>query len=479
MLTPPGSPLSDSLAPVPATPAAETPPPTAPKPARRFTVGTLTYTTGSLALLAFWMSWGDFAWQLKERSVPPVVQVLLKKFSASDTFTAFILGTLPAAIGLLLVPIVSYRSDRHRGRWGRRIPYLLAPTPIIVLTMFLLAASPALGGQLHAALGEKSPGLNICVLGLMALSWGAFEVATTIANALFGALVNDVVPKEMLGRFFGLFRAVSLLAGIVFNKFIFGYSDNHYAEIFIGMGLVYAAGFTLMCLKVKEGGYPPPPAPIASSRPGIVSGVATYFRETYRHPFYVLAGCLIGLVGLVFMPVNFFSVYYAESVGMSRQSFGDHLATGYTISLGLAYFLGALADRFHPLRMGIVSLALYLAVTVWASFYARDPGNFGIAFVAHVALSGTFFTTTASLGARLFPKERFAQFVSAFGILGNVASMIMPLILGVALDWNGRHYPSTFVWSASLTTIALLGLLALHTQFMRRGGPKGYTPDPV
>ena len=48
-------------------------------------------------------------------------------------------------------------SDRHRGRWGRRIPFLLIPTPIIVLSVVGLAFSPLLGRHLHSALGASSP----------------------------------------------------------------------------------------------------------------------------------------------------------------------------------------------------------------------------------------------------------------------------------------------------------------------------------
>ena len=442
-------------------------------------VGTLVYTASGLTLLFLWLIWGDFAWQLKERSVAPVVQVLLKKFEATDLLTGFLLATIPAAIGLIVGPIMSYRSDRHRGRWGRRIPFLLIPTPIVVVTMFMMGASPWLGSRLDALLGAHSPGLNACVLGVIGISWGLFEIATITANSIFGALVNDVVPHQMLGRFFGIFRAVSLLAGIIFNKYIFGLSDTRYTEIFIGMGLVYGVGFTIMCLKVKEGTYPPPPSPDPGHRPSAVNSVITYFRETYTHAFYILAGCVMSLVGLIFLPVNLFSVYYAESVGMSRQSYGEHVATGYMISLFLAYFLGILADRFHPLRMGIISLVLYLTVAVWAAFYAMDPRNFGIAFVAHVVISGMYFTTTASLPQRLFPQDRFAQFISAFGILGSIASMLMPLILGAALDWNGRHYQTTFVWGAGLSALALAAMVVLYTRFLRLGGPRGYTPPPV
>ena len=61
-------------------------PPAADRPAPKlWTVGTLTYTAAGLTVLFSWLLWGDFAWSMKERSVTPVVQLLLKKFQASDT----------------------------------------------------------------------------------------------------------------------------------------------------------------------------------------------------------------------------------------------------------------------------------------------------------------------------------------------------------------------------------------------------------
>src|SRR5882724_12206607 len=88
-----------------------------------WTVGTLAYTTGGLVILFCWLLSGDFAWAMKERSVMWVVQLLIKKFEASDMEAGLLIGTLPQILALVLTPIVSYRSDRHRGRWGRRIPF--------------------------------------------------------------------------------------------------------------------------------------------------------------------------------------------------------------------------------------------------------------------------------------------------------------------------------------------------------------------
>ena len=78
-------------------------------------IDTLTYTTAGLVVLFSWLLWGDFAWSMKERSVSKVLALLLKTFHASDFVTGVLLLSLPAAITLFLAPIISYRSDRHRG----------------------------------------------------------------------------------------------------------------------------------------------------------------------------------------------------------------------------------------------------------------------------------------------------------------------------------------------------------------------------
>src|ERR1700750_1961119 len=96
-----------------------------PLSARRWHTGTLIYTFGALVALFFWLLWGDFALNLKERAGPPTLQVLLIKFHASDKQLALFGTVLPQLMAVLITPIVSYKSDRHRGRFGRRIPFLM------------------------------------------------------------------------------------------------------------------------------------------------------------------------------------------------------------------------------------------------------------------------------------------------------------------------------------------------------------------
>jgi len=437
-------------------------------------VGTLTYTAGGLVLLFCLLLFGDFAWQLKERSVGATAQLVLKKFQASDFLVGLLLSSVPAAIGMIIGPVISVRSDRHRGKWGRRIPFILVPLPFVVASMAGLAFAPAVGGHVHLWLGAVSPGYNFCVLGTFALFWGIFDIFSIMANAVFGGLINDVVPQEVIGRFFALFRMVSLVDGMIFNYFIIKHAEAHYFWIFIGTGLFYGIGFSIMLLNVKEGQYPPPKPVDENARPGRMHAIREYFRECYTTPFYlwVFIGGIV--CGMSFSPVNSFSIFYAKSLGMSMELYGKYLTVSFACSFVLAFFLGYLADRFHPLRLSMVAIGLYAATSVYGALFATDPRTFGFAFLAHTIISGTYFTSVASLGQRLYPKQKFAQFASAGGLMGAVFGGAMPPLIGLVLDLSHHNYRLTFVMGAFFATAGFVALAVVYRKFLKLGGHHNY-----
>ena len=86
-----------------------------------------------------------------------------------------------------------------------------------------------------------------------------FKFFNMFVGSVFWYLFNDVVPPQFLGRFMGLFRIVASGVTVLYNYFIFQYSVTHMRQILTGAALLYFFGFGLMCLRVKEGPYPPPP----------------------------------------------------------------------------------------------------------------------------------------------------------------------------------------------------------------------------
>ena len=442
-------------------------------PAKTWAVGTLVYTRAGLISLFGWLLWGDFALSLKDRSIPSVVQLQLQKLAASDTLNGFLIGSLPAIIGLLVMPVIGYRSDRHRGPRGRRIPFLIGFTVIAVISMLGLALSPQLGHGLDAALGAHSPGLTGCTLLSFSAAWTLFEFASIVlAGSLIGAFINDVVPHALLGRFYGLFRALSLIAGMAFNYWGFGEAENHANWIFVGMAVIYGVGFTVMCFKVKEGKYPPPPP--VEDRGHFLAPARTYFKESFAQPYYWWVFASIMFTWMAFVPFTLYSVFYAKSVHMDMTTYGKLLALTYLCSLVLAYPLGMLADKLHPLRVSAWLMVLYALATLGGGLFATNARGFAIALVVQGVLAGSWQTASASLAQRLFPQSRFAQLASAMGIIGGVTGVGLPPLVGLILDHTGHEYRYTLLMNFGFSALALFFTAVLYRKFRALGGPDHY-----
>jgi maltose/moltooligosaccharide transporter len=446
------------------------PDPAAGKNSKTWSIGTLTYTGAALSALFFWLLWGDFAASMRDRSIGPMVQLTLKQFHASDMLVGLLVGSLPLGLGVLMGPVLSILSDRHRGPRGRRIPFLLYAAPLAALSIVGFAFSPTLGNGLNALLGAHSPGYHACSLIVFGLFLVAFDVTNGIAGMGFGGLINDVVPHEVIGRFFGLFRAVSLAAGIFFNYSLMGKVETHAFWMFIGVAIIYGGGMVLLCFKVREGEYPPPgPKPS-----GPWEGISSYFKECFAKPYYLLLFASMTISGLAFAPVNSFSIFYAKSIGVSMDTYGKYLAFTYACSFVITYLLGSLADRFHPLRVSMACMVLYAAVAFWGGFSAFDQKTFAVAFILHGVVSGSYATGAASLGQRLFPKTKYAQYASAGGIFGTAFWMAVPPLVGAILDWSGHVYRYTFLMGAVLAVISTVLLALVYSRFKALGGMSQY-----
>lgn len=432
-----------------------------------WTAGTLSYTVSGIVTLFFLLLLGDFSWAMKERSVVQMIQLLFKTYGASDFFYGITVMALPSALGVIFNPIIGYRSDRCRSRFGRRIPYLLVSTPIAAGAMAGLAFSPALGAALARIIPLHE---NQAVLLFLGFFWIVFEFATVLSLGVFTALVNDVVPKKFLGRFYGLFRAVSLSAGILFNYWLLGYAQKYFSELFIIIGILYAAGFTVMCLRVKEGKYPPPP----DNKLSIAGQIKGYFSGSYSKPYYLLTFAFYALAIMMLAPMNAFSLFYSKNLAVPLDHYGKCIAISYAVSLGLSYPLGVLVDRTHPLFLTIWSAILYAVFSLAGFFFITAETSFLFFFFMHNVLAGCFYTVSASLMQRLLPHEKFAEYASANLVISSLANIIFMPVIGHLLDLSGHQYRYSLIIAMLFAgTTVILGYLVVQ-RFRQYGGKNDY-----
>jgi Na+/melibiose symporter-like transporter len=392
---------------------------------------------------------GEFAIAFRDRSAIPGVMELLRQHHASDTMIAVLVSALPALLGCVLVPIVGFRSDRFRSRWGRRLPFLMGITPVAALVLVALGNCTTFGRVTDQLLGSMSPGADTCVLAWFCLFWTVFEGVALVTVALYAGLVNDIVPRPVLGRFYAGFRIVSLIAGILFNLWIFRLTEHHLREVFLGIGLFFGIACMLMCVRIKEGEYGPPAVDGQDVMTWRAMGRA-YWRECVSDRYFLLVFLALTASELTFMPFNTFSQLYAESLGMDKAQLGKLLATSYALSIGLSSVIGWMVDRYSAASVTVWTMGLYLSVACGGFLAVHDLQSFSIVYVLHVVVAGTYYTAAASLPMVLFPRARFLQFDGAKRVLFSTSNIVLSFLLGPMLDSTSHDYGLTLLAGALL-----------------------------
>lgn len=446
-----------------------------------FKVGTLTYTRGALLTVMFWMLWADLCLQLME-SLPTIIPLQLKWLGASDKLIGFVKDSLPAALTVALVPLIGMQSDRHRGRMGRRRPFLLWCTiPVcafLVLLGFVDPISRALYGPLSSLSKVVTPaGLGIVLITVFAAGFFIFNV---YIMQVYQYLIADVIPQEAMGTFIGLFRAVGAIGGFVFHRWIFGHAETHTPWIYVCCAALYALAFFLLIWRVKEGEYPLPDA--EEQRPGPVMFIRRYAGECFGNSYYLKMFSIALFYWSAWVPFMTFVVFYATqtagpdyapSLGVSVDEFGKIKAWTFLPKVFIFMLLGPLVDRFHPLRVIIIGLAM-ITVTYLAGFFVvQTPNQFLYWWVSNEVAQAVFQLAYLAMFPVLLPREKFGQYFSANQLFFSIGLVGSPFLCGWLMDVI-KDYRYLYLWSAGSAALSLCFAFALFRHWKRLGGDAGY-----
>lgn len=464
--------------PPPVSPAAPTPP--GPKVYR---VGTLTYTRGTLLQVMFWMLWGDFFFQLFESVTPAMLPLQLRWEGASDTLIGFV-SSQSAILAFCIYPIIGMQSDRHRGRLGRRRPFLLWLTPPVVLSLILMGAAKPAGAWLHQLLsGLGGGGLTVagCTIAWIIVCYIMWVVFNAYVAQIYQYLFADVIPQEVMGKFFGLYRAVGAIGNIAFNRWALGWAEAYTLHVYVLIGLLYAAAFFLIVWRVKEPAYPPPPP--KQARTSALTHIKKYVSECYRHPFYLNFYCvsfffwasLVPLSFLVFFATTAGQPGYAATLGLTLQEFGQVKGWTFLIQIPTFFLMGPLIDRFHPMRVCIVGLFL-TSVTYFGCYWLIHGSNSLLFWWSiNQGAIAIYLSSGAALTPRMLPLDRYGQFFSANQTFGYLSLILFPPVCGWMLS-TVRDYRLIFILCGICTSLSCISLILLYRQWKQLGGDRGFKP---
>jgi Na+/melibiose symporter-like transporter len=426
-----------------------------------------------------------------ETVVPSIMPLKFSAIGAPNWALGLILTTIPNLMAAFINPFVSFRSDRLRCKWGRRIPFLAGATPFLVIFLILLGYSEPIGHWLQRTiLGGKTSDMAI-LLAVIGVFMVCFQFFNLFITSVYYYLFNDVVPQALLARFLALFRIVGGCAGAIYSYFILKYANTHMSEIFLASGVLYLVGFGMMCWKVKEGEYPPPPENVDNQN-GFIAEIKTFAVECFFHRFYWFFFFANSCAAMTWVSGAYSVLVATKIVGIDLATFGKIGGTCAIISMLLLYPAGYIADRYHPLRVlrGVSIINVLLAPLSITFYFNCHRFSHETAMWIYIGFSSIGLPIATLHNAselpmfmKLLPHERYGQFCSANALVRSCALILGGFACGWFLDLVKKLNPApeqcyrfVCVWSSLSFLGTLTFLWLLHREWQKLGGAESYEP---
>lgn len=334
--------------------------------------------------------------------------------------------TVYAIIDAIDNPIFGYISDRTRTRWGRRRPYLVVGAILLGLTMIALFAVPE-------TVAQDATTLVIWFAVFAILS----EMADSVINANYGALLPELYPKEKArAKANSIRQAFQMMAMVIalgltpiLAERVFGADDSPegYAPVAALYAVLAVAVIVYMAVGVHED-----PAVAREERPKLLASVRDIVTSKYFWTIGVVSACYGGAMALV---LNGVRLYVRYTLGG-----GAWTATllQVTVIVGAIGFITVWTVIVrHKGAAWTWRLALPTAAFCFVPLYYANSTSTAIVAGAFVAFgySGMLATNDLVL-ARVLDADAAAHgvhregvFLSAFGVLGRISGILMAVSL--------------------------------------------------
>jgi MFS family permease len=109
----------------------------------------------------------------------------------------------------------------------------------------------------------------------------------------------------------------------------------------------------------------------------------------------------------------FHQLFALNELKLDKATAGDAFALALFVSLPLFFVMGWLSDRFHPVRIVIVGMALLAAASMACYFFIHDAATFRTWTVVWTLAQTTYLGGQISLMPRMMPREEYGQYCSA------------------------------------------------------------------
>ncbi len=391
--------------------------------------------------------------------------LLLPPYVFLPAFYTQTLGLPLAAVGYVIIasrvfdalidPVIGFLSDRTRGRFGRRKPWIAAGAPLALVSVIFLFVPPAAPSLLQFAIGIFGMTLGWTMMMLPYAAWGAelsgdYHERTRVAGVregvgLLGTLIAASLPS-VLGAA--------------------GYTDPrvHMAGLAVVVVALMVPSVSWLLARVPE------PVPLTRGRAHLRDGLHA-LRENAPFRRLILAYLINALANG--LPATLFLLFVAHVIG-DAEAYGPLLLAYFVAGLVAIPFWFWLARRLGKHRAWALSMIGACAVFVFTPF-AVGEGDIvpffvicilsGIGVGADLVLPAAIQADVVDLDTMASGEQRTGLFFALWGIATKLAFALAALSLPIlsaagfdagAFDADGKTANSAGALAALMLLYAVV-----------------------
>lgn len=319
------------------------------------------------------------------------------------------LGALAAALANLGA---GWISDRTRGRWGRRRPWLLAGAAAT-------AASYALVG-----LARTPASLIVAML--------VFQVAFNFVFAPLLALIPDRVPHAQRGWVAALAGLGFPLGSMVGSAVVGGWLSSEPARL-SALAAIVLISIVPFALLIRDPQPAAPPPRVTEAASPAQQGLARDFLWVWMGRFLVVTALSLVQTYLLF--------YVRDGVGHGGSDAGAARGVAqlaiisgvFNVAAGLV--AGRLSDRLGRRKVFVMGGAVVMAASLVGLALARDWGAVIVLYAVYGCGVGSYYAADLALVTQVLPSAQGAGRDLGVVNLSNTAPQILaPWAAGLLLQ---------------------------------------------
>jgi MFS family permease len=369
----------------------------------------------------------------------------------AENFHIGILAAIPFIMQIVQIPAILLIESVRRRKLINVLAWLFAQLcwfPIALIPFFL-----PIPGKAAITL----------LIGIMAFR----GIMSAISNASWNSWQRDLIPQNILGRFFSrrmayatAFAAVFSVGSAIFIDFwrnssipedsAFGYSYAIlFGAIFLGLSSVF---FKVL---IPE----PIMQSVAGPQPSLWERLSAplrdaNFRRLLRFLFYWSFASNLA--------IPFFAVHMLQTLGMPVVWVIGLSILSQIFNILFLRVWGPLADRFSNKVVLSIGISLYLMViggwifvTLPDKYFFTIPLLIILHIFAGIASAAVSFTV-GTIGLKLSPKGEATSYLATASLATNIGAGLGPIAGGVLADvFSTRQLNLTFTWIDPSSTISL------------------------